>query len=47
MFFLVLAVSESSIIRRQGHLKFYYFEIKIRAFLFGYLQNQNQRKIIN
>ena len=40
MFFPVIAVAEDSIIGCQGKLKAYYF--KIRAFLFGFLQNQRE-----
>ena len=33
-------ISEGSIIGCQGNLKLYYFQIRIKAFLFGVLQNQ-------
>ena len=44
MFFSValLAVAEGSIIGCQGKLKVYYFYIRIRAFLFGLLQNKRE-----
>ena len=42
MFFSVLAVAEGSIIGCHGKLKVYYFQIKIRAFFFGLLQNQRE-----
>ena len=40
MFFPVLAVSEGSIIGCQSKLNRYYFQLRIKAFLFGFLQNQ-------
>ena len=42
MFFPVIAVSKGSIIGCQDNLKLYYFQIKIRAFLFGFLLNQSE-----
>ena len=42
MFFPVLAVAVGVIIGCQGKLKLYYFEIRVRAFLFGFLQNQHE-----
>ena len=42
MFFPVLAVSEGSITECLGNLKFYYFQIRIKAFLCGFLQNQSE-----
>ena len=42
IFFPVLAVAEGSIIGCQDKLKVYYNQIRIRAFLFWLLQNQQE-----
>ena len=42
MFFPVLAISDGLIIGCQGNSKLYYFQIRMRVFLFGFLQNQRE-----
>ena len=42
MFFPVFVISGGSIIGCQGNLKFHYFQMRIKAFMFGFLQNQRE-----